>query len=79
MPARATSQLSSTNRTVADEPEKPREGEVNWLSFVKGYLLSGVKWPFSKRGAGGSKSEALEARRRCKNSAQSLSEKITNR
>jgi hypothetical protein len=27
----------------ADEPEKPTEGEVKWLSFVKGHLGPAVK------------------------------------
>ena len=30
----------------ADEPEKPAEGKVKWLSFVTGYL-----WPAIKHGA----------------------------
>lgn len=27
----------------ADEPEKPAEGEVTWLSFVTGYLRPAIK------------------------------------
>ena len=27
----------------ADEPEKPAEGEIRWLSFVTGYLRPAVK------------------------------------
>jgi len=27
----------------ADEPERPAEGEVKWLSFVTGYLRPAVK------------------------------------
>ncbi len=27
----------------ADEPEKPAEGEVKWLSFVTGYLRPAIK------------------------------------
>jgi hypothetical protein len=27
----------------ADEPEKPAEGEIKWLSFVTGYLRPAVK------------------------------------
>ena len=27
----------------ADEPERPAEGEVKWLSFVVGYLRAAVK------------------------------------
>src|SRR5271166_109112 len=27
----------------ADEPEKPAEGEVKWLSFVTGYLRAAIK------------------------------------
>src|SRR5271166_3168634 len=27
----------------ADEPEKPAEGEIKWLSFVTGYLRPAIK------------------------------------
>ncbi len=27
----------------ADEPEKPAEGQIKWLSFVTGYLRPAVK------------------------------------
>jgi hypothetical protein len=35
----------------ADEPEKPAEGEVKWLSFVCRYLQPAVKGAFSNSGS----------------------------
>jgi len=43
MPAEPKKPLIVISYAHADEPEKPAEGEVKWLSFVTGYLKPAIK------------------------------------
>jgi TIR domain len=43
MPTDAKKPLIVISYAHADEPEKPAEGEVKWLSFVTGYLRPAIK------------------------------------
>ena len=43
MPAEPKKPLIVISYAHADEPEKPAEGEVKWLSFVTGYLRPAIK------------------------------------
>ena len=43
MPTESGKPLIVISYAHADEPEKPAEGEVKWLSFVTGYLRPAIK------------------------------------
>ncbi len=43
MPTAPTKPLIVISYAHEDEPEKPAEGEVKWLSFVTGYLQPAIK------------------------------------
>jgi hypothetical protein len=43
MPTQPKKPLIVISYAHADEPEKPAEGEVKWLSFVTGYLRPAIK------------------------------------
>jgi hypothetical protein len=43
MPTKSGKPLTVISYAYADEPEKPAEGEVKWLSFVTGYLRPAIK------------------------------------
>ena len=43
MPTEPKKPLIVISYAHADEPEKPAEGEVKWLSFVTGYLRPAIK------------------------------------
>jgi hypothetical protein len=43
MPTAPTKPLIVISYAHEDEPEKPVEGEVKWLSFVTGYLRPAIK------------------------------------
>src|SRR5271166_4363647 len=43
MPTESGKPLIVISYAHADEPEKPAEGEIKWLSFVTGYLRPAIK------------------------------------
>ena len=43
MPTESGKPLIVISYAHEDEPEKPAEGEVKWLSFVTGYLRPAIK------------------------------------
>jgi hypothetical protein len=44
MPTEPGKPLIVISYADADEPEKPAESEVKWLSFVTGYLKLAIKY-----------------------------------